>query len=170
MKAETEVERKWLVRPTIEFFKLIENAALVETIQQDYLYGDKVLSSRIRVTNGEVAVLTIKESTDLIEKSEEKHFSISLEGAIKHLESSYKTITKKRYHVEWVGGFVIHFDVFSGYLSGHITAEIENLSLEESIDLPSCFDKEVTKEAWAKNVNLFDSHCKGMIPRLPAAV
>ncbi|ELP6119339.1 TPA: hypothetical protein I7730_00995 [Vibrio vulnificus] len=168
MKTEIEIERKWLVRPTDEFFKMLESADCIESISQDYLYGDKMLSSRIRVINGVEAVLTIKESTDMVEKCEEKHFPISLDSALNHLKSSCKTINKKRYHVKWADGFVIHFDVFSGYLSGHITAEIEKLPLEKSIEFPCCFDREVTKEAWAKNVNLFDSHSKGLIPRLTA--
>jgi CYTH domain-containing protein len=135
-----EIERKFLVRDN----SFIDEAFDVKRIMQGYICADAERSVRVRIC-GEEGFLTIKSA------SNERGWSrYEFEQPVAPDEAGELMklclpglIDKVRYYVK-AGSHTWEVDVFHGENEGLIVAEIELESEDETFELPSWIDKEVS--------------------------
>jgi len=145
-----EIERKFLVYPRLlEFGRYVAQA-----IEQGYLQDDNGFTTRVRVINGEAAVLTLKGPRLGKHGCSEFEYPIPLADARELLgQCASRVIRKDRYEVPQ-GRHVWHVDVFKGRLQGLHTAEVELTHDDEDFARPRWLGREVTAYRQFKNKSL----------------
>ncbi len=143
-----EIEHKYLVR-NLSFIDMVSHS---ETIFQGYLSRTPDRVVRVR-TIGERAYLTIK-GVNHGDTRIEFEYSIPLEDAKQLFTLCQKPILKKTRHYVEFEGFKWEIDVYSGYLSPLITAEIELPTSDTPYPLPPFVGKNITGDPRYYNSNL----------------
>lgn len=144
-----EIERKFLVKYN-EWGQVIKPEGL--HYRQGYLLADTNKTIRVRVTSKK-GFLTIK-GLSVGATRPEYEYEISINDANELLDSfSISELTKIRYKIPYKNK-TWEVDEFLGNNTGLIIAEIELKSEEESFDIPSWIDKEVTGDEKYYNSNL----------------
>ncbi len=144
-----EIERKFLVKVLpndLESYECIN-------VTQAYISTDPVI--RLRNSNDEKYVLTLKSKGHLVR--EEIEFPLTKEQFL-NLWSKIETkvVTKKRYLIPLGGNLIAELDIYSDYLDGLTTVEVEFPSAVEAENFcpPSWFGQDVTHDSRYKNSSL----------------
>lgn len=136
-----EIERKFLVKDPSKILDLPS----VHVIQGYFLYADDG-TVRVRIVNGESAVLTIKKDRSNISRWEFE-YDIPLEDAKMMVEKlSNGKIVEKRRCFPIVAGKKWDVDIYMGKNEGLIIAEIELDSEDEMFEKPDWLGDEVTED------------------------
>ena len=144
-----EIERKFLVDEKNLPTQILSEG---EKILQGYLCIEPARTVRVRV-KGERGFLTIKSSNVGIVRNEFE-YEIPLDDAQELLKLCAPNVLEKiRYKVEY-SGKIWEVDVFDGRHSGLILAEVELLSADEVVELPTWIAKEVSEDSCYFNSNL----------------
>lgn len=144
-----EIERKYLVHHE-QWHQLDKPAG--HLYRQGYLLLDPQKTIRVRLTP-ESGFLTIK-GLNVGATRPEFEYEIPQEEAIALLDNfSMAELSKIRYKITYEGK-VWEVDEFHGENSGLIVAEIELTSEDETFEIPSWIDREVTGEEQYYNSNL----------------
>lgn len=145
----TEIERKFLVKPGVDFPGLATN---VHVIRQGYVARGKLIT-RIRQLD-EKGFITLKGASTGISCGEWE-YEIPVEDAIEMLEkfAEAEPIMKTRYRIPY-DGKEFEVDVFQGRLSGLVVAEVELTNPDELVSLPDWIVAEVSYDDRFKNSNL----------------
>lgn len=143
-----EIERKFLVFYKHTFLGGLQASEIV----QGYLH-DKGMTSRIRLIDGQQAVLTLKGPRSGISRDEFEYPIPYADGLALLAYCGDHKLEKLRYEV-LVSNHIWHVDVYLGSLEGLVTAEIE-LSVEnEKFVRPHWLGPEVTKVRGYSNKSL----------------
>ncbi len=142
-----EIERKFLVKG--DSWKNDASEGLACT--QGYLFSNEEKAVRVRII-GREALLTIKGATLGISRTEFE-YSIPVEDANAMLNLCGDTVEKIRYFIGYAG-MTWEVDVFLGSNEGLVLAEIELDSEDQTFELPSWADKEVSSDIRYFNSNL----------------
>lgn len=145
-----EIERKFLVRD----LSFMDMAYQQRRIVQGYICSEAERSVRIRIREEE-AFLTIKSASN---ERGWSRYEFETPVPLQEAEELIKLclpglIDKERYYVK-SGEHTWEVDVFHGENEGLIVAEIELSSEEESFDLPSWIDREVSGDVRYYNAML----------------
>lgn len=144
-----EIERKFLVDEENLPAQILLNG---EKISQGYLCVEPARTVRVRV-KGKRGFLTIKSSNVGIVR-QEFEYEIPLDDAQELLKLCAPNVLEKiRYKIEYAGK-IWEVDVFGGRHSGLILAEVELLSADEVVELPTWIGKEVSEDPRYFNSNL----------------
>ena len=147
-----EIERKFLVKKGTDIESLSTSHV---DIGQAYLCADPDHTVRVRVY-GEKGYLTVKtRSRGAVRHEWEYEIPVDDAKTMMTLPGTF-SVVKTRYFVP-VGIHVWEVDVFHKHLEGLVTAEIELTAENESFELPSFVDDEVTHDARYFNSNLSKS-------------
>ncbi len=135
-----EIERKFLVKPGIDFSQLGESKRIV----QAYLCSHPERTVRVRI-EGEDACLTIKGKSNLSGTTRFEFEKEILPGEAEELLKICEpgVIEKTRTRVE-VGQHTFEVDQFFGDNDGLILAEVELQSEKETFEKPAWLSDEVT--------------------------
>lgn len=139
----TEIEVKYLVKE----MPVLDSSVKSEKIIQGYLHRSNGTSkATIRVRQlGDKGYLTIKgEKTGLSQPEFEYEIPLAEAQALFNL-CEPGILEKTRYYIPH-GEHTIELDVFGGKNTGLIVAEIELSSEEDNFEIPSWFDKDVSKD------------------------
>jgi len=144
-----EIERKFLLSGPA-WRDLVESEIRIE---QFYLAASHGRTIRIRISDGILAVLTLKFSgkgrgrdefeypVPLAEAQEMRSFALG------------RVIRKTRHHVRH-GGYLYEVDVFEGELDGLVVAELETPDIVPDESLPPWLGGEVTQDGRYYNASL----------------
>ena len=152
-----EIERKWLVNPTDEVINYLMKTPSVEI--RDYYFND---FCRLRNIQGEWYI-TIKGEGTIVR--DEFEFKIE-RSSLNFLPAP--TLTQKRcpYYYK---GHTFELNIFKDVAAlteiqpmNLITAEIELNSIDEEVEIPEFFDREITHDTRFYGYNLF----KGLINKI----
>jgi adenylate cyclase len=154
-----EVERKFLISSTAW-------RDLVETkirIRQFYLAAAPGRTMRIRISDDESAMLTLKFGSSVRER-DEFEYPVPLADAEEMLAFAIgRVIEKTRHHVRH-RGYLYEVDVFGGPFAGLVVAELETPEDVPDEMLPDWLGREVTGESKFYNASL----ALGGIPEIAA--
>jgi len=145
-----EIERKFLVRG--EFRHLTERHI---EIVQGYLSVDPARVIRVRISDGNYAVLSVKapaEDTGL--SRHEWEFAIPVTEALEILKVCLPEVISKTRYIVPFSGHRFEIDVFHGKNEGLIIAELELESEDEFFERPEWLGEEVTGNPEYYNSNL----------------
>jgi len=145
-----EIERKFLVKNVPKNLHMYEH----KEIQQGYISSENHDELRVRKI-GNMYYRTIKNTIDIqknIREEEETILSIEEFKAL-WTQTANAQIYKTRYYIPYKEK-IIELDIFKAANQGLILAEIETITVEKDIILPTWFGKEVTNNAKYKNKNL----------------
>ena len=146
-----EIERKFLI--TDSSWKSTSDQGIF--IKQGYLVSEVDKVVRIRV-HGEKGILTIKGSTVGMTRTEYE-YEIPLADAFELLAlCGDNVIEKTRYGIDFAGN-TWEIDVFQGRNKGLEVAEVELVSEDQKVDLPTWVGKEVTHDPRYYNACLIDA-------------
>jgi len=149
-----EIERKFLVSNIEECLLRSQGSC---RITQGYLSLDPARTVRVRHTDLQCH-LTIKGLSNAKGDTRlEFEHSISQEEAEHLISLSLGNVIKKTRFLVPFGDHVFEVDVFEGFLSGLILAEVELRSSEEVIEFPHWLGKEVTGDQRFYNSQLAQS-------------
>ena len=143
-----EIERRFLVSNIINN-ELNLSDYECKTIEQDYLYSDKLTAIRkrkITKNNNTKYMYTVKTGKKGISVNEfEEEIDEKTYNDLS-TNSNYNTIIKKRYCIPYIDGLTIELDIFEGIYKGLAFAEIEYKSEEQAQNtkLPEWFGKEIS--------------------------
>ena len=143
-----EIERKFIVdgdawRDAVETSR---------SIVQAYLAIDGQTSVRVRVSDDDRALLTVKLGVSDMTR-DEFEYPVPLADARIMVAASRGRLVQKTRHIVTVDGFVWEVDVFAGALEGLVVAEVEMGSEEDDPPLPPWVGREVTGDpAWTNAV------------------
>jgi len=143
-----EIERKFLVKqlpPCIDS---------VIHIKQYYISNNKNMVQRLRIFNGEEAIISFKQKTSKLSKYEFE-YHIPIEDANKMIEfmNDVPFINKKR-HIIKIESIKWEVDEFLGQNKGLIIAEVELDNIKQIINIPNWVGNEVTEDNKYYNYNL----------------
>jgi len=143
-----EIERKFLVKQLP--LKIEETIH----IKQYYISNNKEMVQRLRIFNGEEAIISFKEKTSKISKYEFE-YHIPLKDANKMIEimTDIPSINKKR-HILNIKGIKWEIDEFLDQNKGLIIAEVELNNEKQIVDIPDWIDIEVSHDDRYYNYNL----------------
>lgn len=144
----TEIERRFLV-PSIAEIELTKFEKF--EIVQSYI-ETKGLVTRVRIF-GTSAYLTMK-GPKVDGACDEFEYAIPYEHAVVLADKYCERVIRKTRYVIPNGISTIELDVFHGHLEGLVIAEIELDSIDEDIELPKWFGKEITEDHSFSNYNL----------------
>lgn len=145
-----EIERKYLVKHDL-WEALAKPQG--EYYRQGYIVNEIAKTVRVRATENH-GFITIKGKTDNPAIKPEFEYEIPKSEAIELLDGFTKNnIEKTRYKIDYQGK-IWEIDIFYGDNEGLIVAEIELNSIEESFQIPTWIDREVTHEDKYFNANL----------------
>lgn len=144
-----EIERKFLVRNA----GWREQADGGVQLTQFYVATADERSVRVRIRNGEGALLTLKFGGAGLVR-DEFEYEIPVEDA-REMErfAIGRVIGKTRYRVPHLGR-IYEVDVFAGALEGLVIAELETPELAAGVELPAWIGREVTDDAAFYNSSL----------------
>lgn len=144
-----EIERKYLLKS--DQWKR-EDVQSITLIKQAYLFEDMDKSVRIRI-KPDMAFLTIKMGQGLARN--EFEYSIPVMDAEEMIhKASLRCLEKIRYVINY-RNHLWEIDEFKGKYEGLVLAEIELVSIDQIVVLPSWIGEEVTNDPTYLNVNLF---------------
>jgi adenylate cyclase len=147
-----EVERKFLVNGQ-EWRSLVEGRI---RIRQFYLASNTGRSVRLRISDGEVATLTLKFGSRGRVR-DEFEYQVPLAEAEEMMDFAIgRVIEKTRHHVSHRGR-LYEIDVFGGELRGLIIAELETPEDVPASELPAWLGREVTGDPRYYNASLAHS-------------
>lgn len=145
-----EIERKYLVKHDL-WEALAKPQG--EYYRQGYIVNEITKTVRVRATENH-GFITIKGKTDNPAIKPEFEYEIPKSEALELLDGFTKNnIEKTRYKIDYQGK-IWEIDIFYGDNEGLIVAEIELNSMEESFQIPTWIDREVTHEDKYFNANL----------------
>lgn len=145
-----EIERKYLVKHDL-WEALAKPQG--EYYRQGYIVNEIPKTVRVRATEKQ-GFITIKGKTDNPAIKPEFEYEIPKSEALELLDGFTKNnIEKTRYKIDYQGK-IWEIDIFYGDNEGLIVAEIELNSMEESFQIPTWIDREVTHEDKYFNANL----------------
>lgn len=149
-----EIERKFLVSNLEQCLLQAQGAS---HITQGYLSLDPARTVRVRQTASQ-SFLTIKGPSNAAGDTRlEFEYPIPQQEAKELLSLCLANVIKKTRHQVPHGNHTFEVDVFEGVLKGLVIAEVELDSSNETIDLPSWIDKEVTGDGRFYNSQLAQS-------------
>ncbi|MFD1746875.1 CYTH domain-containing protein [Rhizobium helianthi] len=144
-----EIERKFLVRSQDWRDKAISEASLI----QAYIAVDENRNVRVRVKDGTKAFLTIKIGHSALVR-DEFEYEIPVSDAEELGRAAIGIIIeKKRYRVPH-DGKIIEVDVYEGFYSGLVVAEVELSSEDDAFNPPPWLGEEVTGDRRYSNMIL----------------
>lgn len=144
-----EIERKFLVAdPTWR-----EHVTAGIRIRQFYLAAGPDRTVRIRISDGDAAVLTLKFSGRGRGRDEFEYPVPLAEAEALQAFALGRVIEKTRHHVRH-GGYLYEVDEFEGQLAGLVVAELETPDIVLDADLPSWLGPEVTHDGRYYNARL----------------
>lgn len=144
-----EIERKFLVAGP-EWRSFVEAEI---RIRQFYLGSNQGRSVRMRISDGEVATLTLKFGSRGRER-DEFEYPVPLSDAEEMQDFAIgRVIEKTRHHVSHRGR-LYEIDVFGGELSGLVIAELETPEDVPDSELPAWLGQEVTGDPRYYNASL----------------
>jgi adenylate cyclase len=144
-----EIERKFLVRGN----EWPRHATGRAAIRQAYLASGERSSTRVRITDGTHATVTIKSKKAELRRLEiEYAVSVPDAEALLSLRQS-GLIEKTRFNVSWHGS-TWEIDVFSGDNAGLVIAELELQHERQGFEHPPWLGVEVTGQAQYYNGSL----------------
>lgn len=144
-----EIERKFFVRG--DDWRRFASAQA--TIRQGYLASGERSSTRVRITDGRYANVTIKSRRAELRRLEVEYaISVPDAEALLSLRQS-GLIEKVRYQVSWHGS-TWEIDVFSGENAGLVIAEIELTHEHDYFERPPWLGAEVTGQPQYYNGSL----------------
>jgi adenylate cyclase len=147
-----EIERKFLPKGTSPVWRELATSKI--EIVQAYLFSDPEKTIRVRIENGDAAILCIKGQSSGISTPEYEVPIHDLEKAWNIIKlCGANVLTKTRYLVP-VDDHVFEVDEFSGRLLGLTVIEVELKSEDEDFPRPDWFGKEVTLDPRYKNALL----------------
>jgi len=148
-----EIERKFLLEKIPHGISRLPHKRIAQT----YLLSSKNNEIRLR-KEGSQHILTLKRGNGISREENELKISKDLFNYLWKSAPCGSPITKTRYILAY-GGRKIEIDVFSGRLSGLITAEIEFESVEAARKFKPLpwFGNEITFDENYKNKNLWNS-------------
>ena len=144
-----EVERKFLVGDPA--WRVLADDGTV--ISQFYLASAPDRSVRIRIRNGEQAVMTLKFGGAVLAR-EEFEYAVPLDEAREMERFALGNVVEKIRYVVAHRGRLYEIDVFKRALAGLVIAELETAEHVADDDLPAWLGQEVTGEAAFYNVSL----------------
>jgi CYTH domain-containing protein len=167
-----EIERKFLLRTQKQVNQLIakhisvDKSYKTENIIQFYIGQSIDFSTRIRITNQQLAHITIKSQKGGLSRYELNQ-EIPVSEAFEMLEISTSAALKKTRYKLNIKGYPIDMDVFDGALDGLLMAEIEFPDIEQANAFDMAifpeFYREVTNNSSFINANLIGQS----FPNLP---
>ena len=143
-----EIERKFLVK------QLPSCIDTVIHIKQYYISNNQNMVQRLRIFNGEEAIISFKQKTSKLAKYEFE-YHIPIEDANKMIEfmGDIPFINKKR-HIIKIESIKWEIDEFLDQNKGLIIAEVELNDIKQIINIPDWVGKEVTEDNKYYNYNL----------------
>lgn len=144
-----EIERKFLLKND----DWRARTSGVYSIVQFYLMAGQDRSARIRIRNGEKALLTLKFGADMRER-DEFEYEIPLSDAVEMRAFAMGNLIEKSRHLVPGAGHVFEVDEFHGMLEGFIMAELETADAAEDSALPGWLGREVTGDPAYSNASL----------------
>jgi adenylate cyclase len=144
-----EIERKFLV--SSEAWR--DTASPGASYMQAYVAVGEDRNVRVRLIDGESARLTIKIGRGMLSRNEYE-YAIPVEDAEELVRAAMGTVIEKTRYLVPHAGFTWEVDVFTGFYSGLVVAEVELESEAESPPLPSWIGREVTSDRRYSNMVL----------------
>ncbi|WP_137133453.1 CYTH domain-containing protein [Rhizobium sp. FKY42] len=144
-----EIERKFLVRSDEWRTRAVSSAKLM----QAYITVNEDRNVRVRLIDGTSARLTIKVGKSAMVR-DEFEYEIPVRDAEDLTSSAIGIVIEKvRYRVP-VAGRTFEIDVYGGFYSGLVVAEVELESEEDHFERPSWLGDEVTGDRRYSNMML----------------
>lgn len=125
-----------------------------ERIRQGYLSVGEASSVRIRIVDGETAILGIKASTTDARAREEFEYPIPVKDARRLIRLAGDRVLIKRRHTLKVHGKVWVIDTYEGRQAGLVLAEIELGRRNEHFERPDWLGEDVTGNPAFSNARL----------------
>ncbi len=144
-----EIERKFLVRDPGWRGLADEGVPIV----QFYVAIGDGRSVRVRIRNGEEALLTLKFGGAVLAR-DEFEYAVPIEDARAMRDFAIGTVIEKTRHIVVHRGQRYEVDRFAGGLDGLVIAELETVDTVADEDLPPWLGREVTGEAAFYNATL----------------
>jgi adenylate cyclase len=135
-----EIERKFLVRDD----RWRDSVSKVVHLRQAYIATMPERNVRVRLTNHDVATVTIKLGRSLVR--DEFEYAITVPDAEELIGAALGLVIEKWRHIVPYKGFLWEVDVFEGAHAGLIIAEVEMRTTNDNPELPDWIGKEVTGE------------------------
>ncbi len=144
-----EIERKFLLKND----NWRSRASDAYRIVQFYLAAGTDRSVRVRIRNGEKALLTLKFGADTRER-DEFEYEVPLSDALEMRAFAMGSPIEKTRHLVPHGGYVFEVDEFHGAFGGFVMAELETADTVRHPDLPEWLGREVTGNPAYTNASL----------------
>jgi adenylate cyclase len=144
-----EIERKFLV--TGDAWQPLATSS--SQLRQGYLSSNAKATVRVRISDDQRAVITLKGALQGISRPEFE-YAIPLADARELLDMAQPhVVEKRRYLVPW-GEVIWEVDVFEGRHAGRVMAEVELADEAQRVQLPDWVGREVTNDDRYANASL----------------
>lgn len=144
-----EIERKFLV--TGDAWQPLVTSS--SQLRQGYLSSNAKATVRVRISDDQRAVITLKGALQGISRPEFE-YAIPLADARELLDMAQPhVVEKRRYLVPW-GEVIWEVDVFEGRHAGLVMAEVELADEAQRVQLPDWVGREVTNDDRYANASL----------------
>lgn len=144
-----EIERKFLV--TSDAWRPLATSS--SQLRQGYLSSNAKATVRVRISDDQRAVITLKGALQGISRPEFE-YPIPLADARELLDMAQPhVVEKRRYLVPW-GEVIWEVDVFEGRHAGLVMAEVELADETQRVQLPDWVGREVTNDDRYANASL----------------
>lgn len=144
-----EIERKFLV--TSDAWQSLATSS--SQLRQGYLSSNAKATVRVRISDDQRAVITLKGALQGISRPEFE-YAIPLADARELLDMAQPhVVEKRRYLVPW-GEVIWEVDVFEGRHAGLVMAEVELADEAQRVQLPDWVGREVTNDDRYANASL----------------
>lgn len=144
-----EIERKFLV--VSDAWQAAATGSML--LRQGYLSSNAKATVRVRSTDDERAVLTLKGAVEGISRAEYE-YAIPIADARELLGMAEPHVIEKRRHLVPYGGLIWEVDVFLGRHEGLVMAEVELDDEAQAVTLPDWVGAEVTQDDRYNNASL----------------
>jgi CYTH domain-containing protein len=144
-----EIERKFLVRSDEWRTRAVSSAKLM----QAYITANEDRNVRVRLIDGTSARLTIKVGKSAMVR-DEFEYEIPVRDAEELTSSAIGIVIEKVRHRVPIAGKTFEIDVYEGFYSGLVVAEVELESEEDHFERPSWLGEEVTGDRRYSNMML----------------
>jgi adenylate cyclase len=144
-----EIERKFLV--IADAWRAMATGS--KLLRQGYLSSNAKATVRVRISDDERAVLTLKGQAQGITRAEYE-YDIPIADGRDMLAMAAPHIVEKRRHIVPFGGLIWEVDVFEGRHAGLVLAEVELASEDQVVVLPDWVGAEVTQDDRYNNASL----------------
>ncbi|HTM78555.1 MAG TPA: CYTH domain-containing protein [Devosia sp.] len=144
-----EIERKFLV--VSDAWRAMADGG--GAIEQGYLSSNAKATVRVRIVDGERAVLTLKGRAKGLVRAEYE-YPIPLADARELMGMARPHVIEKRRHTLRHGGLLWEVDVFAGRHAGLVLAEVELDAEDQAVELPDWVGREVSDDKRFYNASL----------------